>query len=42
VLKWIIAVNEDIDITDIESIFWAVIWRAQPYHDIKIRPIEVG
>jgi len=36
-LKWIIAVNEDIDLTDIESVFWTLAWRVQPHRDIQIR-----
>lgn len=36
-LKWIIAVNEDIDIADMESVFWAMTWRVQPHRDIKIK-----
>lgn len=34
--KWIIAVDDDIDITDIESVFWAMTWRVQPHRDISI------
>ncbi len=42
--KWIIAVNDDIDITDIESVFWAMAWRVQPHRDIQImrgRPTDL-
>jgi 4-hydroxy-3-polyprenylbenzoate decarboxylase len=34
--KFAVAVDEDIDITSIEHIMWAVSWRCQPYRDIKI------
>jgi UbiD family decarboxylase len=26
-LKWIIVVDDDIDITDIDSVLWAMAWR---------------
>ena len=35
-LKWIIAVNDDIDASDIESVFWGLAWRVQPHRDITI------
>jgi 4-hydroxy-3-polyprenylbenzoate decarboxylase len=35
-MKWIIAVNDDIDITEIENVFWAMAWRVQPHRDIQI------
>ncbi len=35
-LKWIIAVDDDIDITDIDSLLWAMAWRVQPHRDIQI------
>ena len=35
-LKWIIAVDEDIDITDIDSVLLAMAWRVQPHRDIEI------
>ena len=35
-MKWIIVVNDDIDIADIESVFWAMAWRVQPHRDIQI------
>lgn len=34
--KFAIAVDEDIDITSIEHILWAVSWRVRPHEDIKI------
>jgi 4-hydroxy-3-polyprenylbenzoate decarboxylase len=35
-MKWIIVVDEDIDISDIEMVFWALAWRVQPHRDIEI------
>ena len=35
-LKWIIAVDDDIDITDMDSVLWAMAWRVQPHRDIQI------
>ena len=29
-MKWIIVVDEDIDISDINMVFWAMAWRVQP------------
>ena len=34
--KMIIAVDEDIDIHDLESVMWAVAYRSQPYRDAAI------
>jgi 4-hydroxy-3-polyprenylbenzoate decarboxylase len=34
--KMVIAVDEDIDPTDLESVFWAVTFRYQPHRDTKI------
>lgn len=34
--KIVIAVDEDIDPTDLESVFWAVTFRYQPHRDTKI------
>lgn len=36
-LKWIVAVDDDIDITDLESVFWAMAWRVQPHRDVQIQ-----
>jgi 4-hydroxy-3-polyprenylbenzoate decarboxylase len=36
-LKWVVAVDDDIDITDLESVFWAMAWRVQPHRDIQIQ-----
>ena len=35
--KWIIAVDDDIDITDLDSMMWAMAWRVQPHRDIQIQ-----
>lgn len=35
--KWIIAVDDDIDITDLSSIAHALSWRVQPHRDIEIQ-----
>jgi UbiD family decarboxylase len=35
-MKWIIIVDEDIDISDIDMVFWAMAWRVQPHRDIQI------
>lgn len=34
--KFAIAVDEDIDISSIEHVMWAVSWRCQPYRDVKV------
>ncbi|MBT4006765.1 MAG: UbiD family decarboxylase [Rhodospirillales bacterium] len=34
--KIAVAVDEDIDITSLENIMWAIAWRNQPYRDVKI------
>lgn len=33
--KFIIAVDEDIDIHDYDSLFWALAWRSEPYRDYR-------
>jgi UbiD family decarboxylase len=35
-MKWIIVVDDDINIADIEMVFWAMAWRVQPHRDIEI------
>jgi UbiD family decarboxylase len=35
-MKWVIVVDEDIDISDISMVFWALAWRVQPHRDIEI------
>jgi 3-polyprenyl-4-hydroxybenzoate decarboxylase len=35
--KWIIAVDDDIDAEDLESVLWALSWRVQPHRDIQIQ-----
>jgi len=34
--KWIIAVDDDIDAEDLDSVLWALSWRVQPHRDIQI------
>jgi 4-hydroxy-3-polyprenylbenzoate decarboxylase len=34
--KWVIAVDEDIDAGNPDAIFWAMSYRCQPQHDVKI------
>jgi 4-hydroxy-3-polyprenylbenzoate decarboxylase len=34
--KWIIAVDEDIDPTNADALFWAMSYRCQPQHDLRI------
>jgi UbiD family decarboxylase len=33
----VIAVDDDIDITDIEAVFWAMAWRVQPHRDTRTK-----
>lgn len=35
--KWIIAVDDDIDIEDLDSVLWALAWRVQPHRDVQIQ-----
>jgi 3-polyprenyl-4-hydroxybenzoate decarboxylase len=35
--KWIVAVDDDIDITELDSVLWALAWRVQPHRDIQIQ-----
>jgi 4-hydroxy-3-polyprenylbenzoate decarboxylase len=35
--KFIIAVDDDIDSTDLESVLWAIAFRVQPHRDIQIQ-----
>jgi len=35
--KWIIAVDDDIDSDDLDSLIWALAWRVQPHKDIQIQ-----
>jgi UbiD family decarboxylase len=35
-MKWVIVVDDDIDISDINMVFWALAWRVQPHRDIEI------
>jgi UbiD family decarboxylase len=34
--KWIIAIDEDIDPDNADALFWAMSYRCQPQHDLKI------
>lgn len=34
--KWVIAVDEDIDAENPDAVFWAMSYRCQPQHDVKI------
>ena len=34
--KWVVAVDDDIDPEDLDSIAWALAWRVQPHKDIQI------
>ena len=34
--KWVIAINEDIDPDNADALFWAVCYRAQAQHDLKV------
>lgn len=36
--KWVIAVDEDIDPGNADSLFWAMSYRCQPQHDLKMLP----
>ena len=34
--KWIVAVDEDIDPDNADALFWAMSYRCQPQHDLKV------
>ncbi len=36
--KWIIAIDEDIDPENADMLFWAMSYRCQPQHDLKLVP----
>jgi UbiD family decarboxylase len=36
--KWVIAVDEDIDPDNADSLFWAMSYRCQPQHDLHVLP----
>ncbi len=36
--KWIVAVDEDIDPENADALFWAMSYRCQPQHDLKVVP----
>lgn len=35
--KWVIAVDDDIDSNDLQSVMWALSWRVQPHKDVQIQ-----
>jgi UbiD family decarboxylase len=35
--KWVIAVDDDIDSNDMDSLLWALSWRVQPHKDVQIQ-----
>src|SRR5262245_42207692 len=36
--KWIIAVDDDIDPSNVDALFWARSYRCQPHHDLHLLP----
>ena len=34
--KWVIAIDEDIDPTNADALFWAMSYRCQPQHDLRV------
>ena len=36
--KWIVAVDDDIDPDNADALFWAMSYRCQPQHDLKVVP----
>ena len=36
-LKWVIAIDDDIDGENFDSVLWALSWRVQPYRDVQIQ-----
>jgi UbiD family decarboxylase len=34
--KWIVAIDEDIDPTNADALFWAMSYRCQPQHDLRV------
>lgn len=34
--KWIVAVDEDIDATNADALFWAMSYRTRPQHDVQV------
>jgi 4-hydroxy-3-polyprenylbenzoate decarboxylase len=36
--KWIVAIDEDIDPDNADALFWAMSYRCQPQHDLKVVP----
>jgi 4-hydroxy-3-polyprenylbenzoate decarboxylase len=42
IAKVAIAVDEDIDASDMENVLWAVAWRAQPYRDCQVIDVRLS
>jgi 4-hydroxy-3-polyprenylbenzoate decarboxylase len=36
--KWVVAIDEDIDPENADALFWAMSYRCQPQHDLKVLP----
>ena len=36
-VKWLIAIDDDIDPEDLQSVLWALSWRVQPHTDVQIQ-----
>jgi 4-hydroxy-3-polyprenylbenzoate decarboxylase len=36
--KWIVAIDDDIDPENADALFWAMSYRCQPQHDLKVLP----
>jgi 3-polyprenyl-4-hydroxybenzoate decarboxylase len=36
--KWIVAIDEDIEPENADALFWAMAYRCQPQHDLKVVP----
>jgi UbiD family decarboxylase len=34
--KWVIALDDDIDAEDLDSVLWALSWRVQPHRDVQV------
>jgi 4-hydroxy-3-polyprenylbenzoate decarboxylase len=34
--KWVVAIDEDIDPTNADALFWAMSYRCQPQHDLRV------
>jgi 3-polyprenyl-4-hydroxybenzoate decarboxylase len=36
----VVAVDEDVDPHDADSVVWAMAWRMQPHRDLEVRPVS--